>query len=224
MDSLTMSYCHRFGPEMEKGLTFGEMLKNTAGLYPDNIAIWFGQTQYTYRELKETVDRLATTLLKLGLRRGDRIGILFPDWPEYTIVLYACATIGVVISPMNPLYRKMELTTILNHLEAKSFFMPSEWRGFSFADLMAQIRPEFPYLEHVIVKGEKKSGWMLDFDDLMRKDSSQAPGEGTLTDYLKENPVEVCLKGRSTPTIRGCSIQRALPAGWEPPQRMCGSI
>jgi acyl-CoA synthetase (AMP-forming)/AMP-acid ligase II len=190
MDSLTMSYCHRFGPEMEKGLTFGEMLKNTAGLYPDNIAIWFGQTQYTYRELKETVDRLATTLLKLGLRRGDRIGILFPDWPEYTIVLYACATIGVVISPMNPLYRKMELTTILNHLEAKSFFMPSEWRGFSFADLMAQIRPEFPYLEHVIVKGEKKSGWMLDFDDLMRKDSSQAPGEGTLTDYLKENPVE----------------------------------
>ena len=190
MDSLTMSYCHRFGPEMEKGLTFGEMLKNTAALYPDNIAIWFGQAQYTYRELKDIIDRLATALLKLGLKRGDRVGILFPDWPEYTIALYACATIGVVISPMNPLYRKMELGTILNHLEAKAFFMPSEWRGFSFADLMDQIRPEFPHLEHVIVKGEKKSGWMLDFDDLMREGSSQGPEEGTLADYLKENPVE----------------------------------
>jgi len=190
MDSLTMSYCHRFGPEMEKGLTFGEMLKNTAGLYPDNIAIWFGQAQYTYRELKEIIDRLATALLKLGLKRGDRVGILFPDWPEYTIALYACATIGVVISPMNPLYRKMELATILNHLEAKAFFMPSEWRGFSFADLMDQIRSEFPHLEHVIVKGEKKSRWMLDFDDLMREGSSQSPEEGTLADYLKENPVE----------------------------------
>ena len=190
MDSLTMSYCHRFGPEMEKGLTFGEMLKNTAALYPDNIAIWFGQAQYTYRELKEIIDRLATTLLKLGLKRGDRVGILFPDWPEYTMALYACATIGVVISPMNPLYRKMELGTILNHLEAKAFFMPSEWRGFSFADLMDQIRPEFPHLEHVIVKGEKKSGWMLDFDDLVREGLSQGPEEGTLADYLKENPVE----------------------------------
>jgi acyl-CoA synthetase (AMP-forming)/AMP-acid ligase II len=175
---------------MEKGLTFGEMLKNTAGLYPDNVAIWFGQTQYTYRELKETVDRLAAALLKMGFKRGDRVGILFPDWPEYTIALYACATIGVVISPMNPLYRKMELTTILNHLEAKAFFMPSEWRGFSFADLMEQIRPEFPHLEQVIVKGEKKSGWMLDFDDLMRKESSQVPEEGTLVDYLKESTVE----------------------------------
>ena len=190
MDSLTMSYCHRFGPEMEKGLSFGEMLKNTAALYPDNIAIWFGQAQYTYRELKEIIDRLATALLKLGLKRGDRVGILFPDWPEYTMALYACATIGVVISPMNPLYRKMELATILNHLEAKAFFMPSEWRGFSFADLMDQIRPEFPHLEHVIVKGEKKSGWMLDFDDLVREGLSQGPEEGTLADYLKENPVE----------------------------------
>jgi len=190
VNGLKMSYCHRFGPGMEKGLTFGEMLKNTAGLYPDNVAIWVGQTQYTYRELKETVDRLATALLKLGFKRGDRVGILFPDWPEYTIALYACGTIGVVISPMNPLYRKMELTTILNHLEAKAFFMPSEWRGFSFADLMEQIRSEFPHLEHVIVKGEKKSGWMLDFDDLMRKESSQVLEEGTLVDYLKESPVE----------------------------------
>jgi len=190
MNGLKMSYCHRFGPGMEKGITFGEMLENSAARYPDNIAIWFGETQYTYRQLKETVDRLATSLLKLGLKRGDRVGILFPDWPAYTIALYACATIGVVISPMNPLYRKVELTTILNHLEAKAFFMPSEWRGFSFADLMDQIRPDFPHLEQVIVKGEEKSPWMLDFDDLIKEDSLQGSGEDILIGYLTTNHVE----------------------------------
>jgi len=190
MNGLKMSYCHRFGPGMEKGITFGEMLENSAVRYPDNIAIWFGETQYTYRELKETVDRLAASLLKLGLERGDRVGILLPDWPEYTISLYACATIGVVISPMNPLYRKVELTTILNHLEAKAFFMPSEWRGFSFADLMDQIRPDFPHLEQVIVKGEKKRPWMLDFDDLIKEDSLQGSGEDILIGYLTTNHVE----------------------------------
>jgi fatty-acyl-CoA synthase len=190
MNGLKMSYCHRFGPGMEKGITFGEMLENSAARYPDNIAILFGETQYTYGQLKETVDRLATSLLKQGLKRGDRVGILFPDWPEYTIALYACATIGVVISPMNPLYRKVELTTILNHLEAKAFFMPSEWRGFSFADLMDQIRPDFPHLEQVIVKGEEKSPWMLDFDDLIKEDSLQGSGKDIMGAYLKANNVE----------------------------------
>ncbi|MEE9612076.1 MAG: AMP-binding protein, partial [Desulfatiglandales bacterium] len=109
MGGLKMSYCHRFGPGMEKGLTFGDMLVNSAARFPDNIAIRFGETQYTYNELKQVVDRMATSLLRLGLKRGDRVGLLFPDWPEYTIALYACATIGAVVSPMNPLYRRMEL-------------------------------------------------------------------------------------------------------------------
>ena len=190
MKKLKMSYCHRCGPEMEKGLTFGEMLENSAALFPDNIAICFGEREYTYRELKETVDRMATSLLKLGLKRGDCAGILFPDWPEYTIALYACARIGVVVSPMNPLYRKIELTTILNHLEAKAFFMPSEWRGFSFVELMERLRPELPHLEQVIVKGEEKMPWMLNFEDLIMQDPEEGSGKDLLGGYLKENPVE----------------------------------
>jgi fatty-acyl-CoA synthase len=175
---------------MEKGLTFGEMLVNSAARFPDNIALRFGDTQYTYVELKQAVDTMAVSLLKLGLKRGDRVGVLFPDWPEYTIALYACATIGAVVSPMNPLYRKTELTTILNHLEAKIFFMPGQWRGFSFADLMDQARADFPFLQQVIVKGEARSSWMLDFDDLIKNDPNPDTATEALGEYLKNNPVE----------------------------------
>ena len=174
MDPLKWSYCHRFGPDMEKGLTFGEMLGSSAARFPENLAIRFGDRQYTYQQLKENVDAMAAGLLELGLTRGDRVGILFPDWPEYTIALYACATIGVVISPMNPLYREMELRTILNHLEAKAFFMPGQWRGFSFVELMDRIHADFPHLRHVIVKGEEKSSWMLDYDRLIEAGRSKS--------------------------------------------------
>ncbi|MEE9420637.1 MAG: class I adenylate-forming enzyme family protein [Desulfatiglandaceae bacterium] len=190
MGILKTSYCHRFGPGMEKGLTFGEMLVNSAARFPDNIAIRFGETQYTYKQLKQAVDGMATSLLRLGLKRGDRVGLLFPDWPEYTIALYGCATIGAVVSPMNPLYRKMELTTILNHLEAKVFFMPSEWREFSFVGLMDQIRSDLPHLEHVVVKGEDRRPWMLGFDDLIRENLDHGSGEISLAGYLEDNPVE----------------------------------
>ncbi len=189
MTPLKMSYCHRFGPDMAKGLTFGEMLEESASRFPDHTALWFYDRQYTYRELQEKVDRLAAALLKLGLRRGDRVGVLFPDWPEYTLALYACARIGVVVSPMNPLYRRMELTTILNHLEAKAFFMPSEWREFSFVGLMDEIRAEIPHLEHVIVKGEERSPWMLNMEALLEEDDPGKEKEA-LADYLRDNPVE----------------------------------
>ncbi|MFH0844163.1 MAG: class I adenylate-forming enzyme family protein [Pseudomonadota bacterium] len=190
MNDLRMSYCHRFGPSMEKGLTFGEMLVRSASRYPNNIAIWFGEREYTYRELREVVDRMAGSLLRLGLKRGDRVGVLFPDWPEFTIALYACARIGVVVTPMNPLYRKTEVTTILNHLEAKAFFIPSEWRGFSFVALMDQTRSDFPHLEHVIVKGEEKSPWMLDFDELVKETKREGAEGDILEGYLKEHPLE----------------------------------
>jgi fatty-acyl-CoA synthase len=190
MDKPKMSYCHRFGAGMEKGLTFGEMLANNAARFPDNIAIQFGETRYTYKQLKQAVDGMAASLLNLGLRRGDRAGLLFPDWPEYTIALYACATIGVVVSPMNPLYRKMELTTILNHLEAKLFFMPAEWRQFSFVDLLDKIRSALPHLEHIVVKGEEKRPWMLDFDDLVATASGQGSAQVSLSAYPETEPVE----------------------------------
>jgi acyl-CoA synthetase (AMP-forming)/AMP-acid ligase II len=188
MNELKMSYCHRFGPGMGKGLTFGGMLRESADRFPENLAIRFGEEEYTYRRLKETVDSLSRALLKLGLKRGDRVGILFPDWPEYTIALYACATIGIIVSPMNPLYRELELKTILNHLEAKAFFMPSDWRGFSFADLMDRIRSDFPNLAHVIVKGEHKASWMLDFDELLKEGREVDPQ--ILENNLMDDPVE----------------------------------
>ncbi|MFH0845047.1 MAG: class I adenylate-forming enzyme family protein, partial [Pseudomonadota bacterium] len=186
MDPLTMSYCYRHGAGIEKGLTYGQMLENTALRFPDNVAIRFEDGQSTYRELNEAVNGMANALLRLGLRRGDRAAILFPDWPEYSIAMYACARIGVVVTPMNPLYRRVEIRTILNHLEAKVFFMPSEWRGFSFVNLLDAIRSEVPSVGHVVVKGDERASWMKDYGELLES----GRGGDDVAAYLREEPVE----------------------------------
>lgn len=189
MKRLSMSYCHRPGPGVSKGLTFGQMLNQSAARFPERLALVFGDTAYTYAQLKQAVDRLAVSLLDLGMRRGDRVGLLMPDWPQYTIALYACASIGVVVSPMNPLYRRLEVTTLLNHLEAKAFFMPDQWRGFSFVELMDEIRSEIPCLEHIIVAGSAEKDWALDFADMSRGGHGGREAE-LLREHLAVNPVE----------------------------------
>jgi len=186
---LTRSYCQVLGINWTKGKTLGQMLQETADRYPDRPAIIYQDQKYTYRDFQRAIDSFAQALLDLGLAREDKLGLLLPDWPEYSIALYACAKLGIIVSPMNPLYRKMEILTVLNHLEAKALVIPEEWRGFRFADLLEEIRPEIPSLRHIIVKGKPKEG-MSGFEELLSCGWGKKLAPGFLENYLKENPVE----------------------------------
>ncbi|MCJ7493289.1 MAG: acyl--CoA ligase, partial [Deltaproteobacteria bacterium] len=186
---LTYSYCQVLGINQTKGRTFGQMLQEMAERYPEHTAIIFQNQQYTYREFQAAVDSFALALFDLGLTRGDKLGLLLPDWPEYSIALYACAKLGVIVSPMNPIYRRMEVLTVLNHLEAKALIIPEEWRDFRFVDLLREIRPQIPSLQHVIVKGKPGEG-MLSFQDLLSQDWQRKFGPGFLEKYLQDHPVE----------------------------------
>jgi fatty-acyl-CoA synthase len=186
---LTYSYCQMHGIKQTRGRTFGQMLEETTARHPDHIAIIYQDQKYTYRELQTAVNSFAQALINLGLAREDKLGLLLPDWPEYSIALYACAKLGVIVSPMNPLYRKMELLTVLNHLKAKALIMPEEWRGFRFVDLLEEIRKEIPSLQQIVVKGKPGEG-MSSFDRLLSFDWGNKYGLRFLKKYLQEKAIE----------------------------------
>jgi fatty-acyl-CoA synthase len=186
---LTHSYCQVLEINQPKGRTFGQMLEETVARHPDRAAIIYQDRRYTYREFQAAVNSFVQALIHLGLTREDKLGLLLPDWPEYSIALYACAKLGVTVSPMNPLYRKMEVLTVLNHLGAKALIIPEAWRDFRFVDLLGEIRKEIPSLQHILVKGTPGEG-MLGFDELLSFDWEKKFGPGFLKEYLTENPVE----------------------------------
>ena len=186
---LTQSYCQVLGIQWTKGKTLGQMLQETAARHPDRPAMLFQDRRYTYREFQAAVDAFAQALIDLGLSREDKLGLLLPDWPEYSIALYACAKLGITVSPMNPLYRKMEVLTVLNHLEAKALVIPEEWRDFRFVDLLEEIRPQIPSLRQIIVQGKPGQG-MHSFQTLLSQDWGKKFGAGFLEKYLRDHPVE----------------------------------
>ena len=51
-------------------------LQESAESFPQNVAMIFAGRRFTYRELQEKVDSLATALGALGVKKGDRIGLL----------------------------------------------------------------------------------------------------------------------------------------------------
>jgi long-chain acyl-CoA synthetase len=92
------------------------ILANSAANYPNAPAIAFqgpGAPKgiaLTYRELEEQVAKLAGVLASLGVKKGDRVGLILPNCPQYVIAYYACLRMGAVVVGNNPLYTERELS------------------------------------------------------------------------------------------------------------------
>ena len=62
-----------------------------------------GET-FTYNELKDKIMRVASGLVRMGIKRGDVVTLFSPNCPEFAILYLAVIHIGGIISPLNPMY------------------------------------------------------------------------------------------------------------------------
>ncbi len=86
-----------------------EMLRNTANLVPDKVATWFYGTEITYWDLYLTTIRMANGLIEAGVKKGDRVGILLPNSPQFVISFWSLLAAGAIIVNLNPMYTVDEL-------------------------------------------------------------------------------------------------------------------
>jgi long-chain acyl-CoA synthetase len=99
-------------PYPEKSLF--RLLEESAQRFPDRPAIaWFGR-HFTYRELLRETERMSAALASLGVKPGDRVGLILPNCPQYVIAYYATVRLGAIIVGNNPLYTQRELAHQLN--------------------------------------------------------------------------------------------------------------
>ena len=73
----------------------------------------------TYAELTDSIARVAASLSRRGFKKGEVFGILSPNVPEYAIAFHAVATLGGIISPVNPLYTEHEIAHQLKDAGAR---------------------------------------------------------------------------------------------------------
>ncbi|MCK4430199.1 MAG: AMP-binding protein, partial [Candidatus Aminicenantes bacterium] len=86
-----------------------KFLDDSATNYPDNVAIVYLDKETTYGELKVHVDKLATALADLGVKKGDRVATILPNCPQYVICDYAIMRLGAAHVPLSILHRAPEV-------------------------------------------------------------------------------------------------------------------
>jgi len=90
---------HSLAPYPQKPLF--EILDRTAQEFPNQTAILFQGNTIKYHQLKSKVDRLANALMRLGVRKGDRVCLFLPNCPEYILSYWAVIRAGGVVVPIS---------------------------------------------------------------------------------------------------------------------------
>ena len=113
--------------------------------FPDNTAVVFLGDRFSYRRLKEMVDRFATGLTALGIGKGDRILIYLSNSVQYVIAFLAAQKIGAVVVLVSPIYTSHELEYMIKDSGAKTIICHDTNYGY-----VKEILPSVS-IDHVIV-------------------------------------------------------------------------
>ena len=103
-------------------LVVGNVPNYYAQLEPKKIALYDGKKSITYGELNNQVDILASALITLGVKSGDIVCAYLPNCIEYVLVVLSVARAGAIFSPINPRYKSVEISEILQQSKPKIIF------------------------------------------------------------------------------------------------------
>jgi len=110
-------------------LTPVSFLVRSADVFPDKAAVVHGSRRYTYRQLAERVNRLASALRAVGLQKHDRVAFICPNIPPMLEAHYGVPAAGGILVAINTRLSSDEIGYILQHSGSKFLFVDAELEG-----------------------------------------------------------------------------------------------
>jgi len=108
-------------------LNLGQNLKINAKKFPNTVMLKDSQRSFTYPEANKRVNKLAHSLLSLGLTKGDKVAVLLENSIEIVEVFLATAKTGIIIVPINFRLVSAEVEFIVDNSDAKVLIVQDEF-------------------------------------------------------------------------------------------------
>ena len=144
-----------------------EFLDLSAILVPQRTAIAFEGKRFSYAQLRERVNRLADSLSRLGLKKGERAAIIEVNCNQFVEACFATVRLGAIFAPLNFRIREEELKYLVNKAEPKILFL-----GSRYVNMVNSIKTQLPSVAHFIIIGGKDAG-RQDYEGLIASGSAE---------------------------------------------------
>ncbi len=121
-------------------------IEKNAKINPDKAALIMGDRIITYRELDKKGNSLANSLIRMGIKRGDRISLLIHNCPEFILAWSAAGKIGATPIGINYHFKSDEVSYIVNDSNSKALIYEHDFQGV-VSDTKSKIKtPDFLYI------------------------------------------------------------------------------
>src|SRR2546425_3569230 len=129
-------------------LTVPTLLEEAAEKFPRRTALIYFGSRISYAQLLEHVNRCAAGLQALGLRKGDRLGLMMPNCPQFVIAYFGGLQAGAIVTATSSMYTRREAA--------------HQWHDAGVSGLIADRRlyptaqaacAEVPEIRHVVLTG-----------------------------------------------------------------------
>ncbi len=120
-----------------------QILDQVAKELPDRVFLKLDAFTLTYRQFQDKVIRFGNVLIKLGVKKGDFVGIQMGNSFEYCISIYGAYRIGAVATPLIPLWKAKEVGEALEKAKVNTFIVRASmtpiWSKAAKTDVVQNI-------------------------------------------------------------------------------------
>ncbi len=150
------------------GLTFGDVLDRAADKFPDKVAFGDGDSRLTYSQARERVNRLAVSLMDLGILPTDRVLVQLPNWNEFAVAFFALQKIGAIDTLLIDRYRPYEIKHLASLSGATSWILPEKYKKTNYLPIIDEVQKASPRLKNVILSRDSGHGEHLSLEKLIQ--------------------------------------------------------
>lgn len=96
-----------------RGINLATYLENSALAHPDKTALIFDDQQWTFKQINEQANAVASGLLDLGVKKGDRVMLFLPNCTEFFFWYFGILKMGAIVNPLNVMLKERELDYLI---------------------------------------------------------------------------------------------------------------
>ena len=122
-----------------------DILTITSAICPCREAVIFEDNRISFAQLTERANQLSNALSALGVKKGDKIGMLEVNCNHCVEVYFATVKLGAIYVPINFRAKEDELTYIINFSEVNTLFI-----GERYIDLIRTIQNQLPLVKNFV--------------------------------------------------------------------------
>lgn len=129
------------------------LLNIPASIVPEQEILTYSGERHTYSRLLENTGRLAATFASLGIRQGDRVGLISTNRPEMITAIYAAFQLGAIIVPINYRAKAEEFSYMLQDAGISVLLIENRYAG-----VIESILPETNVVSVICMDGPHSIG------------------------------------------------------------------